>query len=48
MDAAVPVTGMVLLEDLPDRGLDLRLRVRLLETGLVVEEGRAGQARDVQ
>ena len=48
MNAAVPVTGMVFLEDLPDRGLNLRLRVRVLETGLMVEESRAGQARDVQ
>lgn len=48
MDPAVPVPAMVRFEDLRDRRLELLFRVRGLETGLVIEERRAGQARDLQ
>jgi hypothetical protein len=39
---------MVHFEDLRDRRFELLFRVRGLETGLVIEERRAGQARDLQ
>ena len=48
MDTAVPVTGLVLLEDLPDRSLNLCLRVWALEAGLMIEKRRTGQARYAQ
>ena len=48
MDPPVPVPAMVRFEDLRDRRFELLLRVRGLETGLVIEERRAGQARDLQ
>jgi hypothetical protein len=48
MDPPVPVTAMVRFEDFRDRRFELLFRVRGLETGLVIEERRAGQARDLQ
>ena len=48
MDPPVPVPAMVRFEDLRDRRFELLVRVRGLETGLVIEERRAGQARDLQ
>jgi hypothetical protein len=48
MDPPVPVPAMVRFEDLRDRRFELLFRVRGLETGLVIEERRAGQARDLQ
>ncbi len=48
MDPPVPVAAMVRFEDLRDRGFEFLFRVRGLETGLVIKERRAGQARDLQ
>ena len=48
MDPPVPVPAMVRFEDLRDRRFELFFRVRVMETGLVIEERRAGQARDLQ
>lgn len=48
MDPPVPVPAMVRFEDLRDRRFELLFGVRGLETGLVIEERRAGQARDLQ
>jgi hypothetical protein len=48
MDPPVPIAAMVRFEDLRDRGFELPFRVRGLETGLVIEERRAGQPGDLQ
>jgi hypothetical protein len=48
MDAAVPVSGMALLENIRDRGLEVGFRVRGKNPCLVVEECRPGQPGDVQ
>jgi hypothetical protein len=48
MDPPVPVPAMVRFEDLRDRRLELLFRVGSFKAGLVIEERRAGQARDLQ
>lgn len=48
VDPPVPIAAMVLREDLRDRRFELLVRVRRLETGLVIEERRAGQPGDLQ
>ena len=48
MDPPVPVPAMVRLKDLRDGRFEFLFRVRDLKTGLVIEERRAGQARDLQ
>ncbi|PKW15336.1 hypothetical protein A8926_3030 [Saccharopolyspora spinosa] len=48
VDAAMPVTPLVLLEDRLDRGLELLLRIGAGLAGLVVEKRRPGQPGNVE
>ena len=48
MDAAVPVTAVGLLEHVGHGLFQPGVRVRPVEPGLVIEERRPGQARDLQ